>query len=104
MQILWCGFSRFSDGYLPGLNNVLFLGRYATNVLANVIEESCCGVNIEPKDLNGLIRAICMFADDKCLLDKYNFAARQTAIKTYSRSVNSKLFANLLKTCFSNVK
>lgn len=72
------------------------------NDLAKVIEESGCGMNIEPGDLKGLIHAISMFADYKYLLDKYKFAARQAAIKTYSRSVNSKLFVNLLKTCFSN--
>ena len=72
----------------------------APNDLELAIKESGCGVNIDPKDLGHLVHTISMFADNKRLLDKYKLAARQTATERYERSVNSKLFVNLIKNSF----
>lgn len=69
--------------------------------LAHVIQESGCGVNIEPRDLNGLVDAIRMFANDKSLLDQYKSAARNAAAERYARSVLSPRFVNLFITCQS---
>jgi glycosyltransferase involved in cell wall biosynthesis len=73
------------------------------NDLADVIEESGCGINIEPGDLNGLIHAINNFVEDGSYLHQCKLAARKVAVQKYARSVNSGMFANVIKTCFSNV-
>lgn len=73
------------------------------NDLAHVIEESGCGINIEPGDLSGLIHVIVKFAENRAWLNQCKVAARKAAIQKYARSVNSGIFVNFLKTCFPNV-
>lgn len=74
----------------------------APNDLATVIKESGCGVNIEPGDIKGLIHTINNFVEDASYLNQCKRAARNVAVNKYARTVNSGMFANFVKTCFSS--
>ncbi|MRS01694.1 glycosyltransferase WbuB [bacterium] len=82
---------------------IIGLSRSQSDV-AHVIQESRCGVNIEPNDLNGLVGAIRMLADNRSLLDQFKLAARRAACERYARCVLSPSFVNLFATFQSTEK
>ena len=66
------------------------------NDLQLVIEKYKCGLNIEPGDIDGAVRAILAFRDDYNLLTKCRGAARGAAEREFSRQINvTRLFNSI---------
>jgi len=64
------------------------------NDLQLVIEKYQCGLNIEPGDIDGAVRAILAFRDNYNLLAKCRDAARCAAEREFSREINVKRLFN----------
>lgn len=72
---------------------------YPPNDLADIIEDYQCGVNIAPDDLDGLVDTLKRFKTDSEYLRRCQRNARRAAEAHFSRDGNTKLFAQLIKSC-----
>lgn len=71
------------------------------NDLQLVIEKHKCGLNIEPGDIDGVIRAILTFRDNYNLLTQCRNAARFAAEREFSREINVKRLFNSINASLS---
>lgn len=69
----------------------------APNDLAALIEESGCGVNVEPDDADGLVVALRRLASDVEYRTACQQAARKVAVERFSRTLNSRRMVDLIR-------
>ena len=67
------------------------------NDLAELIEESGCGVNVEPGDVDGLVAALRRLAGDVDYRNACRQAARKVAVERFSRALNTRHLLDLLQ-------
>jgi glycosyltransferase involved in cell wall biosynthesis len=64
--------------------------------LQGLIEQFHCGLNIKPADVEGLVRAILTFRDDKSFLLQCRRTARLLAETTFARSRNAQKVLDII--------
>lgn len=70
---------------------------YPPNDLTAVIEENECGINVEPSDLNSILKALRRFAEDPFLLQKCKSNSRKAAEEKFCRKVNTAKTIKLIE-------
>ncbi len=83
--------NKFFDGLAAGKLIIVNFSGW----IRKEIEETCCGIYVDPKHPTDFVRKISPFLSDEKQLKYYQEAARQLAEKKYSRKIMSEKFAKL---------
>lgn len=70
---------------------------HAPNDLQGVIEQTDCGVNIEPGDVDGFVEAVLRFKDDAAYLDRCRRNSRAAAETRFSRRTNVERVLEIIR-------